>query len=249
MVKIMIKDALKYLVGLGEAKVMEVELPDGTFQTYSDKPLNRLIKHIPMAEKIEMNTLSSLVEYIKANIDTMADKMIIQVESPTRVNLFSMLNEEREREYLVRVDALIPSFNYGSFIDHEQFCINVQSKFIDDPSTDKALLLKFAGTVEQGSVAEYGDDGVTQKATVKNGIASKTDAVVPNPVKLRPYRTFIEVEQPVSEFIFRMKQDRGILCAIFEADGGAWKITAMKKIKEHLQFELAEYKDQFIVIS
>ena len=120
---------------------------------------------------------------------------------------------------------------------------------MDDPATDKALLLKFAGTVEQGSVAEYGDDGVTQKATVRQGIASKTDAVVPNPVKLRPYRTFTEVVQPASDFIFRMKEDRGITCALFEADGGAWKNAAMKNIKECLEFELEGYQDQFIVIS
>lgn len=61
---------------------------------------------------------------------------------------------------------------------------------------DRDLILKFAGTVENGTIAQYGDDGVTQKATVKTGIASKGDAIVPNPVRLRPYRTFIEVEQP-----------------------------------------------------
>ena len=40
----------------------------------------------------------------------------------------------------------------------------------------------------------------------------------------------------------------GIECAIFEADGGAWKNVAMKSIKEYLQFELVHLQ-QFIVIS
>lgn len=125
-----------------------------------------------------------------------------------------------------------------------------QAKFINDPETDLALVLKFAGTVETGTVTEYGDDGVTQKATVKTGIASKSEAVVPNPVTLRPYRTFLEVEQPKSDFIFRMKQDKydGINCAIIEADGGAWKMAATKAIKDYLQYELSEY-EQFTVIS
>lgn len=247
----MIKEALSYLVGLGESKIKieNVTLPDGTVQVYSDKRLERLSKHIPMANKIEMGTLTSLVDYIKGNIDTMADRMIVHVESPEVVYLFSQLNENRDREYLVKVTAQVPEFRYGRFIEHEEFCINVQAKFINDPGTDKNLILKFAGTVEQGSVAEYGDDGVTQKATVRTGIASKTDAVVPNPVKLRPYRTFMEVEQPVSEFIFRMTEGSGITCALFEADGGAWKNTAMKNIKEYLEFELADYKEQFTVIS
>ena len=247
----MIKQAFEYLVGLGESKmnIREVKLPDGTVQVYSNKNLTRLSKHIPMADSISMSTLTSLVDYIRGNIDTMADRMIVQVKSPEEVYLFSQLNEERDREYLVKVTAQVPEFKYGRFIEHEEFCINVQSKFVNDPDTDKELILKFAGTVEQGSVAEYGDDGVTQKATVRTGIASKADAVVPNPAKLRPYRTFTEVEQPVSEFIFRMAENPGITCALFEADGGAWKNTAMKSIKDYLESELADYKEQFTVIS
>lgn len=247
----MIRKALEYLVGLGEGKIKieKVTLPDGTEQVYSDRNLVRLSKHIPMADSISMSTLTSLVDYIKGNIDTMAEKMIVQVKSPTEVCLFSQLNEERNREYLVKASAQVPGFAYEKFIEHEAFCINVQSKFLNDPDTDKELILKFAGTVEQGSVAEYGDNGVTQKATVRTGIASKTDAVVPNPVKLRPYRTFMEVEQPVSEFIFRMADERGITCALFEADGGAWKNAAMQNIKNYLEFELADYKEQFTVIS
>ena len=242
----MIKKAFEYIVGLGEAKQHYIN-----GDTYSDKPLYRIDKYIPKASAIEMNTLSSLVDYIKSKVDVMSEKMMVQVVSPTKVRLYSQLDDNRDRENLVEVNALIPSFSYDRFTEHEMFCISVQSKFIDDPDTDKALVLKFAGTVEHGTVAEYGDDGVTQKATVRQGIASKTEALVPNPVKLRPFRTFVEVEQPVSEFIFRMKQDKydGIQCAIFEADGGAWKNAAMKKIKEYLEFELADYKEQFTVIS
>lgn len=46
----MIKEALQYIVGLGEAKVQDITLPDGTIQTYSDKSLQRLTKHIPMVD-------------------------------------------------------------------------------------------------------------------------------------------------------------------------------------------------------
>lgn len=242
----MIEKALKYIVGLKEPKLEEIN-----GDTYSDKPLHRIDTYIPRAEPIRMNTLTSLLDYIRSKADVMAEKMIIQVVSPEEVKLFSCLNDNRERECLVVVNAQVPSFNYERFIDHETFLINVQSKFIDDPKTDKALLLKFAGTVEAGSVANYGDDGVTQKATVSTGIASKSDAIVPNPVKLAPFRTFVEVSQPVSEFIFRIKQDKyeGILCAIFEADGGAWKNEAMNEIHSFLEENLKDYKDMFIVIS
>lgn len=128
----------------------------------------------------------------------------------------------------------------------------MQSKFIDTApdATDKELLLKFVGTVESGTVAEYGDDGISQKATVKTGIASKENVIVPSPVLLVPYRTFVEVEQPGSEFIFRVKDDKydGVQCALFEADGGAWEIAAMDGIKTYLEEQLQGLED-FIVIS
>lgn len=162
--------------------------------------------------------------------------------------LYSMLDLDRVREYMVEVHAQVPEFRYGRYMDHENFLIALQSKFI--PNDDRERLLRFTGTVENGTVAQYGDDGVTQKATIKTGIASKGEAIVPNPVRLRPFRTFIEVEQPESAFVFRMRQDGddGVECAIFEADGGAWKNAAMKNIKEYLQFELSDLP-QFTVIS
>lgn len=239
----MIKDALNYIVGLGEAKIHNFECG-----RYSDKPLHRIPVHVPTASKITMHTLTSLVDYIKGEIDDMPEKMIVEVESPTKVNLYSKLIGERVREHLVTVEARVPEFSFEYFMEQERFCIGLQSKFIE--SNDRALVLKFAGTVEAGTVAEYGDDGISQKATVKTGLASKGEAIVPSPALLKPYRTFLEVEQPTSEFIFRMKQDRhdGVLCALFEADGGAWKMEATKAIKEYLQKELAEYP-QFTIIS
>lgn len=237
----MIKEALQYIVSLKSPVIQEI---DGS--TYSDKTLER-ISFNPKAKTINMTTLSSLVDYIKSNVDEMYGDMIIHVESPTRVELYSMLDYERKREYMVRVDAKVPEFSFGRNIEHEAFCIAMQSKFIDDEKTDKELILKFAGTVENGTVAEYGDDGVTQKATIKTGIASKSDAIVPNPVCLRPYRTFIEVEQPASNFIFRMDNKNGVTCALYEADGGAWEMEAMKNIKSYLENAL-QGVENFIVI-
>ena len=240
----MLKSFIQYIVGLSAPNVQEIN-----GETYSDKQLHR-IHHIPYADSIGMNTLSSLIDYIKSGIDTFKGKMIIHVQSPTQVAMYSALDAERNRENVVVVRANVPEFDFNRFCNHESFVIGVQSKFVDDPTTDKALLMKFAGTVEAGSVAEYGDDGISQKATVKTGIASKGDAIIPSPALLKPFRTFVEVEQPISSFVFRMKDDRccSVQCALFEADGGAWKISAMEAIKAYLIKELEGF-DDFIIIS
>lgn len=238
----MTKDALQYVVGLHKAEIIEV---DG--ERYTDKELERIPREL-RARSLEMSTLTSLVDYIKANVDSMSKKMLVHVTDPTTVHLISCLNADRERETLIKVSAELPYFRYGEYMGHEEFLIAMQAKF--QANKDRDLLLKFAGTVETGTVAQYGDDGVTQKATVKSGVASKTDAIVPNPVNLIPYRTFLEVEQPESAFIFRMREsDRGgVSCAIFEADGGAWKYEAMHNIAAYIREELEEMKEQFTVI-
>lgn len=238
----MTREALQYVVGLSEANILEIN-----GDTYTDKQVHRIDNNL-RAAAIEMNTLSSLVDYAKAFSDEMSDQMLVQVVSPTEVKLISCLDADRKRECLVNVEAMIPEFAYGRYMDHESFIIALQSKFIDND--DRALLLRFAGTVKDESVAQYGDDGVTQTATVKTGITSVEKAIVPNPVILRPYRTFVEVEQPESAFVFRMKQskERGLECAIFEADGGAWKNEAMRNIKSYLALSL-EGLPYFTVIS
>lgn len=238
-----LKEAFKYL--MEEQATPSMTEVNG--ETYCDKKLYR-VNYNPKAEMIEMSTLSSLVDYIRSGVDFIGDA-IVHIQSPTQVEMYSALDMDRIREHIVRVKAQIPEFRFNNFIDHETFCINVQSKFINDPNTDRAIMLKFAGTVEHGTVAEYGDDGVTQKATVKNGISSKVDGVVPNPVTLRPYRTFLEVEQPASEYVFRMKQGGcdGIQCALFEADGGAWKNEAMNNIKGYLKEQLKDVEGLIVI--
>ena len=235
------KEALEYAVGLAEPHIEKI---DG--EVYSDKILRR-IAHNPKADCITMTTLRSLVDYIKSGADEMEEKMIIHVVSPTQVKLYSNLDFDRVREYMVEVNAELPEFSFNRFINHENFIINMQSKFI--ANNDRELLLKFAGTVESGTIADYGDDGVSQKATVRTGVASKADAVVPSPVRLKPYRTFTEVDQPESNFVFRMKDKyEGVQCALFEADGGAWKLHAMESIQEYLEEQL-EGVEGFTIIS
>ena len=121
---------------------------------------------------------------------------------------------------------------------------NQERNFIE--SDDLTVLKQVAGNIESGTTANYDDDGVSQKTTIKSGIANKTDVIVPNPVKLRPYRTFAEIEQPQSSYVFRIQDgDHGPSFKLVEADGGLWKNATMKKIKDYLAYELAEELEKY----
>ena len=55
-------------------------------------------------------------------------------------------------------------------------------------------------------------------------------------VKLQPFRTFLEVAQPESEYLLRVDENGRI--GLFEADGGVWKLEAKRNVKEYLAVEL-----------
>ena len=233
------REALEYLVNLGEKKEPIIELDQGTFSRVS---LNRVTE--PVASKLTVSTLTGLVDYIKTNVDHLEGKLLIQVKSPEEVALYSPLNADREREKYVSAEAILPNnVVYDRFLDTERFNIMLQSAFVDDE--DKSKLLKYTALITDDTVKNFGDDGISQKVTVKTGVASVSDAVVPNPVTLAPYRTFPEVEQPESKFIFRMKE--GPTAALFEADGGAWRNTAILGIKEYLKEALKDNENIEII--
>lgn len=227
----MIEKALKYLVNLGEAKLLNIGSG-----TYSDKPIHRVNE--PLADKVSATTLTSLVDYLKSGMDKKSsDRLIVHIVSPSEVQLLSELSNDRGREVYISCKALTPNnIRHNSFMETEPFNIMLQSSFVDN--NDKALLLKVTGCIQEKNVTEVGDDGISQAVTMKTGIAKVNDVIVPNPVTLAPFRTFPEIEQPESKFIFRMRS--GPEAALFEADGGAWRNEAMKRIKEWLSEELAD---------
>lgn len=230
-------------------KIIEISEPHFTEQNgkvYADKKMME-IEPKPYASAVALHTLTGLVGFIENNND-FKDKVkyYVQVESPTSVIVYSELDKGRKRENLAVCDAVIPEIVLGRWVEQEAFLIQLQTNYVDD--CDRAMILQFAGTVKSGSVTEYSDDGVSQKATIKKGVASLAEAKVPSPCRLRPYRTFNEVEQPDSQFIFRMKDngDGDVYSALYEADGGAWRNQAMQNIREYLQERL---NDRFVVIA
>ena len=76
------------------------------------------------------------------------------------------------------------------------------------------------------------------KKVLDNILDANTKAVEKRKITLKPYRTFAEVDQPESLFLIRISE-RGI--SFIEADGGMWRLTARKTIKEYLEQQL---KDQ-----
>ena len=90
------------------------------------------------------------------------------------------------------------------------------------------------------------DNGVTQTVQVRKGISFVENKAVRPIVTLAPYRTFQEVQQPASEFVFRVYEDRSI--SLTAADGGMWKLAARDAAKRYLTDALADEIEKGLVI-
>jgi hypothetical protein len=236
----MTKEAIQYLMEQGIQpidRLVSFDNDERWLVINSDGQAKEILPQVFTANNVlEINTLSGFVNYVMANLDRTDKSLIVHVKNEHNIYLKGLLEIDGSRETLAAARAIVPSFDFDYFMDMEQFNIALQSKFVKNK--DRDILLQVVGNVSEDKVKSTGDDGVSQAITINQGVATKADVKVPNPVTLAPYRTFLEVDQPESQFIFRMKD--GPRGAIFEADGGAWRNQAIVNIREYLKEQLSK---------
>lgn len=184
---------------------------------------------LPHAERL--TTLDGLIEFIQYQKPQDA---FLHVVSNSRVYLLGNLNSQGHRPIYAKVNAELPDFDFDEYHSQEKMIIALQAQFAE--TKDRNIIMRVVGNLKDEIVHQMTDDGVSQQVQIKSGAASVDNVQVPNPVSMRPYRTFLEVEQPESKFVFRMRD--GGQSALYEADAGMWRLVAKKSIKEYLENEL-----------
>lgn len=210
---------------------------------YSDRALAPI--ETPAADAVTVRTLTGLVDLIEADLDTLSEAGVaLHVTNHVEVELIDLVADEfgRRHEYIC---AQLPDekpFLYGQFMPAEAFIIALQAQFESTPDRDEVL--RICSNLGAENVTTSKDDGVSQQVAVKRGVVLAESTVVKPRVTLAPYRTFREiVPQIQSEFIFRLRtaqEGQPPQCALFEADGGKWKLDAMLAIKDWLKVKTAD---------
>ena len=234
----MIKQALEYLVNLKKPETIKVDERD--YSTIDIEPVKEA-----ECEALKVYNLNALITYLRENPDKLNNTKIVNIESPTRVVVESALfGKFKQREKHIKADysELTPDIYFGKYMDMEDFMIMLKSKFIE--SEELQNVISIVGNVRNEAVTNYNDDGFSQQVVVKTGVVRVGQTLLPPRIKLKPFRTFIEVDQPESEFILRArKTSLGVEFALFEADGGAWKKEAILNISEYLQDALTDIEN------
>lgn len=196
-----------------------------------------------VAQPLFVSSLTGFVDFVNRNIDKLDlnAHYIAVVDDVYKVALTSALfGIKKNREILIEacLNGRMESFPFGRFLPQEDFIIKLHSLFQKKEDDDFEYVSALVSKIKQADSADTEDDGITQNITVKRGVSGALvgkENVKPI-VRLSPYRTFREIEQPESQFLLRIKTEDGIPhIALFEADGGQWRNEARTAIAEFLK--------------
>lgn len=188
----------------------------------------------PEARPLKFSTLQSICDYIAEDPDEVFHgdvKYMLQVSDANHVYLLSpIFGESKQRATVATCSIDLKSDRQIRYTDPETFQVIVQTRFVETDA--RKLLLQVAGNLKKEQGMQTADDGVSQKLTVMTGVSTSSNVKWVNPTPLRMIRTFPEIEQPESAFVFRVNKDGE--CALFEDENAIWQLTAIASIKKFL---------------
>lgn len=233
----MIREAIDRILALAPATMREFE----GGRMYTDKPMQPILD--PMDSGETVGTLTGLVDFMHIRLNNLVwPAVYVHVESPDVVRVSSTTCDKWGRRQ-THILCKLPNygrFNFGSYMGQEQFIIGAQAFFDREHSKDLTNILGIAALLKAEAVSQSDDNGVAQSVTLRKGPVMQAKETVKGIVQLRPYRTFREIEQPESSFIFRLRSREGEVptLALFEADADMWQPVAMQSIKAYLEGKL-----------
>lgn len=231
-------EAMQKTLDIARPEIHTIKDIHGATTEYSTKQLHQVIAKAPeQPEAVSVLTLAGFADLIKANLEGLdfTDGFIIHIENERTVVLKSGTSDEYGRRLALVKCQPVPfeQFRFGQWMSQEEFAISVASKFSDTP--DRAYVLNMASTLTNDATSTSEDDGFAQRVNIKAGLRMKSEITLKPRVDLAPYRTFPEIEQPMSGFILRARangsENGQPSLMLIEADGGAWKLQAISTIK------------------
>lgn len=212
---------------------------DAMFCVTSDGTAKELRPTIDHPATLPLNSLDALVKMIKTEAKLFAKGSPIYITIPDhmRVQCFMQPNsmERYFRQFFYEVKATdVPGWDPKVQLGFEEAQIALRTRFQE--TEDTLYAMKLLSDISLGAKVIYNDNGIATTITSQKGVALQTNAQIRPIIKLKPYRTFQEVEQPESIFLIRVGE-RGIM--FVEADGGMWKLKARETIKKFLEEALA----------
>ena len=241
----MLKNAIEKIEEMAKPLIREVE---GRVFCIGAHGAEEIRPSLDVPAPLRLNSLDALVKMIRTEALTKYEgrgPIYVHVPSHLRAEAFLQPQAREHRPDVYIVDATdVPGWDAETKLAFERAAVALQTRFQDSP--DRAYTLQLLSQITTGAKVTYNDIGVATTVVTQKGVSLQQNATIKPLVKLRPYRTFQELEQPEGLFLIRI-DDRGI--SFTEADGGMWKLEARKRVREYLEQALeAEIQDGRVVV-
>lgn len=232
----MIKEAIEKIAELAKPDVCNID--GNTYVIDKDGKYEQIMEAPVYPERKTLSSLEAVVSMVETEALKDIAPIYIEIPSPTCVAVFTQpmhaLRDKRISLYEAHaVD--VPGWEAQTKLPFDQAAVALQTRFQD--GGDRDYTLQLLSQISTGAKVTYNDIGVATTVVTSKGVSLQQNSTIRPVVRLRPYRTFQEVEQPEGLFLIRI-DERGI--AFTEADGGMWKLTARRTIKAYFAELLAE---------
>lgn len=236
----MLKEAIEKIESMAKPTTGEINghwysiLPSGDFK--------EIIPESELPETIELSSLDAVVTMVETEAINQITPILISVPTATSVKVFSPTMDGPRNERITFYNAKatdVPGWEPSAKMPFDHAAVALQTRFQE--GLDRDYCLQLLSNITCGAKVTYNDSGVATTVVTQKGIALQENQAIKPLVKLRPYRTFQEVEQPEGLFLIRI-DERGI--TFTEADGGMWKLAARKTVAEYLKEALAQEIEQ-----
>lgn len=240
----MLKECIEHIQKTALPKIEEIG--GATFAICADGTVEEIRPIIDHPDTLSLGSLDALVKMIRTEALKYAGPLFITIPTHTTVHCFAepQFSERCYRQFWYIATATdVPGWDDKTSMGFEEAQIALRTRFQETP--DAAYAMKLLSDISCGAKVVYNDNGIATTVTTQKGVALQTNEQIRPLIKLRPYRTFQEVEQPESMFLIRLNE-RGI--TFVAADGGMWKLTARQTIKKFLEDALSEFVESGAVI-
>lgn len=243
----MLKEAIEKIEELAKPIILD---KDGcTYAVNKDGEAQEIIPEAVYQSCLSLNSLDALVQMVRTEGvrgDRCADKLYLSVKDHMTVACFGHPQKDLREARIFYYEAQakdVPGWDSEVRMPFDKAAVALQTRFQDGGDRDYALTL--LSQITCGAKVTYNDIGVATTVVTQKGVSLQQNSTIRPLVKLRPYRTFQEVEQPEGLFLIRI-DERGI--TFTEADGGMWKLAARKTIKAYLEDALKDMIDDGRVV-
>lgn len=244
----MLKELIEHIQETTRSALYEIE--GATFAVGAGGEIKEIRPAIDRPATLTLNSLDALVKMVKSEAIEAEEGSPLYITVPDHMSVRCFAQPDATARYArltyYQVEATdVPGWEPKVQLGFEEAQIALRTRFQE--TEDTVYAMKLLSDICCGAKVIYNDNGIATTVSTQKGVALQTNAQIRPLIKLKPYRTFQEVEQPASIFLIRVN-DRGI--SFTEADGGMWKLKARETVKAFLEDKLAkEVEDGTVIIA